>query len=81
MCFQRSLLWSSTGAMQACQDTEELEGSHIQVMGNTPASVIAVLRAALAGFKAAADPTLHILLQTESVELGPWYPSLKEARR
>lgn len=73
-------MWSSTGAMHACQDTEELEGSRIQVMENTPASVIAVLRAALAGFKAGADPALHILLETGTVEPGPWHPSLKEAR-
>lgn len=43
---QRSLL-GSTSAMQACQDAEKLEGSHIQVMENMPVSVIAILRAAL----------------------------------
>lgn len=45
---EESLL-RSTSAVQACQDTEKLEGSHIQVMDNMPVSVIAVLRAALTG--------------------------------
>lgn len=33
------------------------------------------------GFKAGANPTLHILLETGTVELAPWYPMLQEARR
>lgn len=41
------LLLGSSSAVQACQDAENLEGSHDQVMENMPVSVIAVFRAAL----------------------------------
>lgn len=40
-------LLGSSRAVQACQDAENLEGSHIQVTENMPMSVIAVFRAAL----------------------------------